>query len=78
MTVDTYNKDDHRDPHIYPVASEFIAFGAIIFATANSARNAAPDEANAEAADPSYKGDRTGYHKGQTMRVRPYDRDAFL
>lgn len=66
-----------RDPYIYPKAEEYIAFGAIIFTTATSARNAMTDEANAEAADPSYKGDRTGYEKGQTMRVRPYDRDAF-
>ena len=67
-----------RDPYIYPVATEYLAFGAKLVITATSARNAmSDDEANATAADPSYKGDRSGYEKGQTIRALPFNRDAF-
>lgn len=78
MTSDFSQKRQDRDPYIYPVAAEYIAFGAKIITTATSARIALADEdANAIAADPSYKGDRSGYEKGQTIRALPFNRDAF-
>ena len=66
-----------RDPFIYPVAEEFIAFGAAIFVTQTTARNCPPEEANAEAAEPSWRGERTGYAAGRNIKAKPYKRDDF-
>lgn len=60
------------DPLIYPVASEFIPFGAAVHVDGGFARLATgPDDANGDGIAPSFSGTATGWQPGQTMRVRP-------
>lgn len=59
------------DPLIYPVAAEFIPFGARVHTDGLRATLEVDDNANGEAVAPSFRGDATGYEAGQTIRVRP-------
>lgn len=58
------------DPHVYPVASEEIAFDAPVLVKGGAAWAATKAKANGVSVAPSHRGDATHYSAGQTMRVR--------
>lgn len=58
------------DPLVYPVAQDFIPYGAPIKITGLMANPCPLEEANGEALHSSFDGDTLGYQIGQTMRAR--------
>lgn len=58
------------DPHVYPVASEDIAFDSPVLVKGGAAWAASKKTANGVSVGPNFRGEATHYQLGQTMRVR--------